>query len=196
MNKSPLLGIMLLIPAMFLFVAVGCSNKKKEVDEDDVPITKVKKTTPKKKDEITTPTEATVSGVVKLKGEAPKPAPIDAIKGHADSKTCLMGDTHVQTWHVKDGLVENVIVFLAPPPDKRFPDKAKEMNKKKFFLDQPFCQYVPHVVAVCPDSQKLFAKNSAAVNHNVKVQAGGDIGTIDSLMTPKQPDFEINLKDA
>src|SRR5262245_42347365 len=124
MNKSALLGIMLLIPATFLFVAVGCSNKKKDVpDDDEGPVAKQKGKGPKKqKEEINAPLEATISGVVKLKGEAPKPAPIAAIVGkdpHQDAKTCLKGDVNDQLWHVKDGLVENVVVFLAPPSDKR-----------------------------------------------------------------------------
>jgi hypothetical protein len=196
-NKSTTLGVLALIPATLLFLSVGCTNKTKERDKDDDEVVVKKgggKRPPAKKlPELEAPTDGVITGFVKIKGKAPEMKPIDALKGHGDAKTCLMGEAVDQTWHVDDGRVADVVIFLGKPEGKRFSDKVKDKSAKTFVLDQPFCQYVPHVVGFWPDVQKLVAKNDAAVNHNVKVVAGGDVGTFDKTLSPKQ-ETEINLK--
>jgi hypothetical protein len=191
MNKTTLVGSLLLIPAMFLFVAVGCSNKKKDEEPEDGPAKKKNVSSGKSKtrEEIKTPMTGTITGVVKLKGKAPERPVIAALPAHADSKTCLMGEKVEQTWHVdNDGHVADAIVFLAVPKTHRFPDAAKDKVPGIVYLDQPYCQYVPHVVGVCGPSQKLVAKNSAAVSHNVKIDGGGEVGNFNFNLSPKPKD--------
>lgn len=198
MNKSTLLGSMLLIPAMFLFVAVGCSNKKKDEDTgDDGPVVRNKKTGGgggKGKDtkEITNPMDATVSGVVKVKGKVPERKPLAALHAHLDKGVCTMGDDKEQMWIVdNDGHVANAIVFLVPPKGQRFPDNAKDKATGNVYVDQPQCQYIPHVVGICGPSQKFVAKNSAPLTHNVKISAGAEVGNFDHTLVGKSKDGKI-----
>lgn len=193
MNRTTLLGMLLLIPAILMFGAVGCTNKAKPKDDvDDEPVAKKKVGVQKKGEEIKEDLDATVSGVVKITGKAPAMPEIDAVKKHGDAAFCLKGDVKEQTWHVNnDGRVANVIIILAPPAGKRFSDKVNDKVKKEVYLDQPVCQYVPHVTGVYATVQKLVAKNDAPVNHNVKIQAGGDVGTIDINLAPKGKDGTI-----
>jgi hypothetical protein len=197
MNRTTLLGMLLLIPAILMFGAVGCTNKAKPKDDvDDEPIAKKGKGGKAKGEPINEALEATVTGVVKIKGKAPAEPVIDAIAKHGDAAVCLKGDTKEQTWHVNnDGRVANVIIILAPPAGKRFSDKVNDKVKKEVVVDQPVCQYVPHVVGVYGPVQKLIARNDAPVNHNVKIQAGGDVGTIDVNLAPKGKDGTVKQTD-
>jgi hypothetical protein len=194
MNKTTLVGSLLLIPAMFLFVAVGCSNKKKDEEPEEGPAKKKNTSSGKSKtrEEIKTEMAGTITGVVKLKGKAPERPEIAALKAHQDSATCLKGEAVEQTWHVdENGNVADAIVFLAAPKTHRFPDAAKDKSVGDVFIDQPFCQYIPHVVGVCGPSQKLVAKNSASLTHNVKISAGGEVGNFDFTLPGKGNDGTV-----
>ncbi len=75
--------------------------------------------------------------------------------------------------------IANVVVWIKPPPKTVFPihDKDK-VRKETVVVDQPFCMFLPHVVAIYPEyhdgtkpvatGQKFLMKNSAIVNHNVR----------------------------
>lgn len=212
MKRFPILGALLLIPAVMLFGMVGCTSKdgggKDKAGEKGAEKGPEKgdksggkgddkggKTSGKKTD-ITTALEASVTGTVKAKGKAPEMKALDAIAKHADAKVCGMGDVKEQTWIVNnDGFVANAIVILAPPADKKFKldAEAKKLFTKTVVVDQPFCQYIPHVAAVYPDAQVFVAKNSAKVNHNVKIVAGGDVDKIDVNLTEGKDTGEIRF---
>jgi hypothetical protein len=200
MKRFPILGALLLIPAVILFATVGCTPNKKDEPKPVADAAKAKDADKgkeggekKKKEEITTAPDATVKGIVKFKGTPPAPKEDKRIAEHKEAKECLTGareiDKQEQTWIIgKDDGVANVIISLAPPADKKFKkldDKALEAFKKPVVLDQPFCNYVPHVVALYADIQPLVAKNDAKVSHNVKILAGPQIGgTKDITLSP------------
>jgi hypothetical protein len=208
MRKVPIFGILLLIPAFTMFTAVGC--KKTETGPQggtsDGEAQHKEKTTP-----IDKPTTGTIKGVVTYKGTPPKPKELAKIQEHTDKKYCLTGkdiDKDDQTWIIGEGNgVGNVVIALAPPSGKSF--KITDELKKPFkdnpaVLDQPYCMYRPHILALYAGVQPLILKNSADIPHNVKVQAGPKDGTFDSgSMRPKSeikqgpytmfPDAIINI---
>jgi hypothetical protein len=200
MKRFPMIGILLLIPALALTVFVGCT---KDGAKDGKTTTESKTTDGTKgggpTKEITTATSATVKGTVKLKGEAPAMKPIAKLPEHNDKDHCMKGDTKEQMWNVgKDGLVENVVVWLAPPDGKSFKitDALKDPFKKKVVeIDQPFCQYIPHVVAVYADLQEFRALNSAPIPHNVRILASPkNGGTEIHNLKPKEPSPKRTFK--
>jgi hypothetical protein len=181
MKRFPILGVLLLIPAIALLGAVGC--EKKPAAPPAVAPPPAPTPAAGAKTEITTAPEATVKGVVKFMGTAPAPKVNPEIAKHDDAKKGFCGaeaDQQEQMWIVgKDGGVANVIISLAPPSDKKFKkldDKLLEAYKHPVVLDQPFCNYVPHVVALYAEFQPLVAKNEAKMNHNVKIEAGAERG--------------------
>ena len=201
MKRFPILGVLLLIPALLLVGLVGCtSSKDKDKDKDKTTVvTGGEKTGGKKtKETITTALDATVTGTVKFKGKAPEMKPIDALLKHTDYKAvCSKGETTDQTWHVgADGAVANVIIILGPPADKKFDtsDKVKELSKLTRVIDQPFCQYMPHVVGLYQDAQTVMAKNSSTVSHNVKITNGGAADR-DVNLSPSKDTGEIKFSE-
>jgi hypothetical protein len=212
MKRFPILGGLLIIPAALMLVAVGCNtggpkgadkgaaaDKGKDKGGDKGGEKGGDKGGAKGKNEpITTPLEATVSGTVKFKGKAPERVDVKALLEHKDADACKKGDTKEQLWIVdNDGGVDNVVISLAPPSGKKFDlDKVKDLSKKTVHLDQPACAYVPHVVALWPEVQPLVAKNTATVNHNVKIEGGPVIGTKDFTILPGKDSGEVWLKGA
>ena len=212
MKRFPILGVLLLIPAILLFGVVGCTSKSGDKDKGtgDKGVAADKGGDKGDKDKgakaaIKGALEATVTGTVKIKGKAPEMMKITALSKHGDAKICAMGDEKDQTWIVgADGTVANVVVILAPPSNMKFKiddELNKLIQKKTVELDQPYCQYEPHVAGVYGAVQKLKAKNSAAVNHNVKLPTPGNAGTVDKNLPPKANDGavkdtgEIDLSD-
>jgi hypothetical protein len=210
MKRFPILGVLLLIPALILFGAVGCTTKDSGSKTTDKTVVETDKSDKEKSDkvkgaakDITTPLDATVKGVVKYKGTPPERKEIAAVaQNKQDGPTCMKGDTKDQKWIVdNDGGVANVVISLAPPAGKKFhiDDKLKALYPKDVILDQPFCAYVPHVVALWPAVQTLVAKNDSPLNHNVKVVGGDVLGTKDITLTKGKdsgPFFKEMLKDA
>jgi hypothetical protein len=196
MRKSPILGIVLLIPAFALFTMVGCSKDGKGEKKADV----VAADNDKKGggDEATVPldkpTDATIKGYVKYKGEAPKMKVDDRIMKHKDDGAkCMEGgkkdemNISEQMWIIgKDNGVDNVVISLAPPAGKSFkiPDELKAELKETKHIDQPFCMYVPHVLAVFTNQPVIF-KNTANVSHNINLQ-GGKNGEFVKVIGPGQ----------
>jgi hypothetical protein len=85
------------------------------------------------------------------------------------------------TWTIdpKTKGVANVAVWIKPPPGMVFPiHKDDQVRKDTVVVDQPFCAFVPHAVALFPEyhdgtkmvatGQKFIVKNSAIVAHNVR----------------------------
>ncbi len=117
--------------------------------------------------------KSTVRGVARLEGQVPNLESLEeAMKKSADGSVCLAipddkaYEKSSQTWMVKGDLVENVIVFLVPPEGKRFKDKLTEGD---VVVNQPRCQFEPHVSVVLP-GQRLVLKNDSAVSHNAKTE--------------------------
>jgi hypothetical protein len=206
MKRLPILGMVMLIPAVILLVgAAGCTNKtanKTSPAATDGKTTVAKTEDKGKATEITTAPEATVKGTIKFKGTPPEPKVDPRIAAHEDAKKGLCGtekNQHEQVWIIgKDGGVANIIVSLGPPSGKKFKkldEKHLEHFKKPVIIDQPFCEYVPHVVALYAPLQPLEVKNSAKMNHNVKIEAGSALGgTKDFLLKPGENTGEISLK--
>jgi hypothetical protein len=203
MKRFPILGFLLLVPALALFAVVGCNPDKGKKNEDGKAGGDAAKDDKEKKKtsvEIETPRDATVKGVVKLKGKAPEVKIDPRIAKHdTDAKFCMSAPEKYkieQLWMVgKDNEVANVVVFLAPPAGKKFKidEELIERSKKTVEIDQPFCNYDPHVVALWPgtaktDVQGLVFLNEAPVPHNVKVNGGSKIGNPDINMKPKPND--------
>jgi len=145
-----------------------------------------------------------LKGKVTLKGEWNKPEKDDAKKkaidagaNASDKDHCLKGDTEDMRLLVKDGGVKNAVVWVIPGDSNSFfkMDKAEvdEIVKKraandktKPVLDQPFCAFKPHVLALftkypSEDGKKMFdtgeqltVANSAAVGHNTKLTRGAN----------------------
>lgn len=205
MKRFPIVGGMLLIPALALLFAIGCTpgdkGATKTAAEGETAKTEIGKKDKKAgaKADITTELAATVSGVVKFNGEPPAPKVNPKIAEHKDAMNKMCGgpsDQLEQTWLVsKDGGVANVVISLTPPSGKKFKitDKLKEESKHDVHLDQPYCNFVPHVVAIWPDVQTLVAKNSAKVPHNVKIERGALLGPYNATVSPgetKDPDLK------
>jgi hypothetical protein len=189
MKRFPVIGMLLLIPAFGLAVMVGCDKPPANKGGDDGS----KKGPPKvvqkgEAKEIAGALEGVVKGVVKFPGTAPEAKPEPGMADHKDKAVCMAGggkNVVQQKWLVKDGLVENVIVSLAPADGKKF--KEDEALKKKFAkatieLDQPFCQFVPHAIGIYAEVQPLMVKNSASIPHNTKISG-----------TPDNPQINKNL---
>ncbi len=132
---------------------------------------------------------ATIRGKVTYDGEPPAVADFgDSIAGNKDKDYCLKGDTDDPTWVVGDDKgVAGVVIWLRPPPGTYFPiPEAARKRRDVVLLDQPICQFKPHVAVLFPSSwdpatgdQKLTGqvfkvRNSAAVGHNV-IWAGNPI---------------------
>jgi hypothetical protein len=69
--------------------------------------------------------------------------------------------------------------------DKAIPihPKLKAINPKEVTIDQPCCQFVPHVLAM-REGQKLLVKNSAGIAHNVNIIGGAKPPNINQIVPP------------
>lgn len=171
MKRFPILGSLFLIPAIALFALTGCPAKDKTTN----PTTSPDGTKPAvTKTKITAPTDGKITGNVKLKGDKPAVEVIAAIAKYENGICEAGGGINVQKqeWIIDNNNgVANVVIWLEPAADKDFTitDEHKSPFKKPALIDQPVCQYVPHVVAVYAGVQPLTIKNSSKNPHNVKV---------------------------
>jgi hypothetical protein len=201
MKRFPFVGVVLLIPALSLLILTACSDKKAPTgttaaDKTTTPTGDNKGAKVKYKGE----TEGTIKGTVKIKGEAPKMEDIKALlemKG-GEKAICEAGDKKEQLWIInKSGGVANVVVWLEPADGKEFDikDSLKEPFKKAVVIEQPNCQYVPHVAAVYADFQPLLVKSSPnKITHNVKVAASKVTKAADKNLVQNDPAVEHNFK--
>jgi hypothetical protein len=209
MKRSPLIGILLLVPALALFTVLpGCGGGDKGKKAED------KKVEDKKSDEkkgggeekkstaeLDGPTDGVIKGRVVIDGAAPEAKSlVDTIAKHSDKEACMAGGgTNVteQQWIVgKDKGVANVLVTLVAPEGKSFKvtDEVKAKFNKPAEIDQPYCAFVPHVVAVYAPTQKLLVKNSAKVPHNANLSGDALLNPTKNMTLPPGDSKEIALK--
>jgi hypothetical protein len=125
----------------------------------------------------------TLKGKVTYDGPPPPPDDLTTAmeaKAEPDKSHCLKGDRKGQLWMVgADKGVANVVVWLRAPEGKFFDVPAAERNRTETVtMDQPFCQFIPHVQAINPSDYDPATKkqkktgqtfkilNSAPINHN------------------------------
>jgi hypothetical protein len=203
------------LPALVVSVlVVGCGGDNKT----EAPKESKKKTTktPIKLTELASTGWGTLKGKVTVDG-TPDIAGLDtqiktAIEGSQDKAHCLSApadEKGQQKWSLgKDKGLGDVFVWLAPPEGHYFKIDTKEKTwKDPVTIDQPFCAFVPHAVALFPShynpekpddptptGQKFIIKNSAPMNHNTAWK-GGDANPGDNKSIPSKGDpITIELK--
>jgi hypothetical protein len=115
----------------------------------------------------------TVTGKVVIAGPVPARAKIDVTKDKAacEAKGPLLSELYVV--NPKNKGVQNVIVWLldasgdfkTPLP---IPPALKAVKAGNIEMDQPCCQFIPHVAAI-REGQGIVFKNSATISHNVHI---------------------------
>jgi len=120
---------------------------------------------------------------------------LDTMKSNPDFKPCHTAvdeeEVAEQSWTIgDDGGLQNVVVWLSPPEDHYFQlnkddlDADKAGWEKEKVLDQPHCQFHPHVMVLFQSYrdesgkkqktvQKAIVRNSAGTDHNTKIDAVG-----------------------
>jgi len=134
-------------------------------------------------------TWGTIKGRVVWGGASlPKP---EKIKVTVDQPHCLeKGDLFDNLFQVdaKTKGLKNVFVALKQPPDKAenpipVHESLKQVGKAPVPLDQPRCLFMPRAVAV-REGQKLLAKNSSPVVHNIRWTGDPDLNPGGSVTIP------------
>ncbi|HZZ77563.1 MAG TPA: hypothetical protein VFE62_03535 [Gemmataceae bacterium] len=129
-----------------------------------------------------------LKGKVTLDGDIPPMADLTGkMMIHVDKACCLDKKAKPEekvdlTWVVdpKTKGIANVAVWIKAPEGTFFPIHEKlKVRKDEIVIDQPHCQYLPRVSAYQPfyfdgakkvqTGQSLIIRNSAIVNHNVRV---------------------------
>ena len=113
----------------------------------------------------------TIKGRVVFGGDKiPEPKKLDVTK---DQDHCLSkGPLFDESWVVnpKNKGVRWAVVFLKPAKGKKLAiHPSLQQPPPEAVLDQPQCQFVPHVL-ILRAGQKLVARNPAPVAHNVVIQ--------------------------
>jgi len=125
------------------------------------------------------------------------------IKVTQDQKHCLMNGPLLDETYVIDPKTKGVrwvMVFLADAKDPdaknakkwKFPVKPglMKLKDKPVILDQPCCAFEPHIFGLI-EGQKVIAKNSAPIPHNVKIDGGATNPSINPLL-PAGAKLEID----
>lgn len=118
----------------------------------------------------------TIKGQIVWPGDVPEREKIDVNK---DQDACLAKGPLFSEKYVVDPKtkgVKNVFIWLLDPSGdfyKKLPihPALKAPKASIVEIDQPCCQFIPHVVAI-RDGQGLVFKNSAEIPHNVHVYGG------------------------
>ncbi|MHB1422035.1 MAG: hypothetical protein ACYC3I_02325 [Gemmataceae bacterium] len=132
----------------------------------------------------------TIKGQVVWDGpDVPKRTPID-LGNNPDKAACLKNGPLLDDKLVvnpKNRGVRWCVVYLMSEKgfDKDIPihPKLKELQTKTVEIDQPCCQFEPHMLAI-REGQTLIFKNSAAFSHNVNLQGGAKGPSINPLIPP------------
>jgi hypothetical protein len=175
-----------MVLAVLLATVPGCPDKTKKdgkVAKEEEKKKEGGDTSGKKGDPLVVKnTDAVVKGRVIYDGDPPAAKKIE-MKNHADAPACHAGPDHDQTWVLgKEKGVAAVVVSLVPVDGKFFALDGKQAKEYKgtAWIDQPFCVYEPHVVALFAayktedgklheTGEKLMVKNSGKISHNTKV---------------------------
>ena len=220
MQRLRVWGLILLIPALLVFTG-GCGkgddkkggttpsadgkDKDKDKDKD--------KGSGGKKEMTALPSKgkATLKGQITYDGDLPKAEPL-AFDAKTDEH-CKKGDTEKLTWEVDPNSkgVKNVVIWVKPAPNHYFsPDSipaALKNRKDKAEMDQPHCNFLPHVVAFNPSiwdgkkqqptGQEFVMKNSAPILHNAKWEGDARVPNYsDNKPIPAKGEIKIDFKAA
>ena len=148
MNKRLYFASLLVLGLIF----VGCGKKEAPPEQAAKPEAAA---APAAK--IDPATVATISGVVKFDGTAPKPTKIDMSQDPA-----CKGTNETETVEVTNGDLANVFVYVKDGLGNYTFDVPKEPAK----LDQQGCRYHPHVLGVMA-GQTVEIINSDNTTHNI-----------------------------
>jgi hypothetical protein len=197
MKRIQFFSVLMLVPALALVLLTGCPGPQKEKEKEKEKTDNKEKGGAKEK--LKGEPNAVVKGKVTIKGEVPAMPENPAIAGHKESAICLEGKgIHIlkQEWLVKDKGVANVVVWLEPPAGKEFAitDDLKKPFEKAVEINQPFCQYVPHVVAVYAKIQPVKITNSSTTLHNVKISPPKNNPATDDNMPKGSKPIEYKYK--
>ncbi len=141
------------LPAILgLVFLTGCGKKETTEERPAAPAAVAPAATP-----IDPATAATVSGTVKLDGQAPKAAKIDmsndpACKGMNMAENVVAGGGHLS----------NVFVYVK----EGLGNRTFDVPKDAVTLDQSGCRYHPHVLGVMA-GQTIKIVNSDPTTHNI-----------------------------
>ncbi len=120
-----------------------------------------------------------------------KPDPVNVNK---DQDTCLKkGPIYKQTYVVnpKNKGVRWVVVWLVDADELKKPlpihPDLKTPKDKEVVLDQPCCQFEPHIVCM-REGQTLVIKNSSTISHNTKIDSPGDNPSVNPLIPAGRSD--------
>lgn len=187
--KSLRLWATLLIAPALVFMIAGCGGSDKPAGSTGPrPAPKADGSAPAKPETSASAggaVEATGTGTLKGKvtyaGDPPKIEDFKPrMEAQQDKDHCLKGDTKDPTWMIAaDKGVANVVVWLRAPKGKYFNIPADQQKRTdEVIMDQPFCMFQPHVVALfpsyydpaakaqAPTGQKFKILNSAIILHN------------------------------
>lgn len=130
----------------------------------------------------------TIKGQVVWDGDkAPERAPVNVTKDQAacEKNGKLLQDKLVV--NPKNKGIRWCVVYLMDVNgfNKDIPihPKLKEIKNKTVELDQPCCQFEPHLVAM-REGQTLIVKNSATIAHNVNIVGGARPPNVNQIVPP------------
>lgn len=219
MRRLRMFGLVLALFALTgLAASSGCSSKDTGKGTTKSTTTS---TTTSDKDKTSGTTGTTGSGTlewkstVTLKGQVTydgTPPPVEKLNfGDKADEHCKKGDTEKLIWEVDPNSkgVKNVVVWVQPGAGQSFKyDAIPEALRKRtdiVTIDQPFCNFVPHVQAFnpsifdgkkqVPTGQKFVMKNSATIAHNSKYEGDAALAASNSgnpNIPPKgQEEFKV-----
>jgi len=127
----------------------------------------------------TTGPVGTIRGIVRLQGNAPKPA---TDKTNQDQSTCGDSVSLPRLVLGKDNGVKDTFVYLEGAPSVPADQLPRPAS---LLMDQQKCQYVPHAMTV-PLGTKLDIVNSDSILHNVhgNIVASSGISTLFNIAQP------------
>ena len=169
-------SVKLLTPLLALALLAGCSKKSEEQPAANAPAA-APAATP-----IDPATAASVTGVVKFEGTAPKAAKIDMSQDPA-----CQGANTAETVVVNGGNLQNVFVYVKDGLGNRTFDVPKD----PVVLDQSGCKYKPHVLGVMA-GQTIKINNDDPTTHNIH-PTPKDNREWNESQAPKAPAIEKNF---
>lgn len=194
-------AIAALVTAAALIGIQPASAQDKDKDQVPKPETKAEAPKPDSKTEEVVKGDGkwtTIKGKIVLDDGTPVPkmAPIAPDKDKAE---CLANGPFSQEDMIVDAktrAIKNVFVWIEPKANARGAAFPKELIHPKLAkpstptveIDQPCCQFIPHVLAA-REGQDFLIKNSAPVPHNAKYDTENN-GSANPLI-PSKGDFTI-----
>ncbi len=133
----------------------------------------------------------TIEGTVTFAGTDDQAKPV-AANVDKDQAVCLKNGPINRSDYVvnpKNKGVRWAVVWLVDANDYTaplpVPDALKQPKDKEVVLDQPCCQFEPHILCL-REGQTLVIKNSGTVTHNTKIDSPGDNPSVNPLIPPGQ----------